>query len=125
MLRNALDSNEKKRREGLAVLKVISSAHALAVKDADWAAEQEVRMIFIAFEDAQIHSIQGIRADGSPTRYLEVPVTSKRRMWLKEITLGPNQDMRDAEAQARGILDAAGYRPTNRKYPRIVVSGHR
>jgi hypothetical protein len=96
-------------RLALDSLTVTTTAWALTAKLPKWEPEQEVRMILLVREGAEVQPSEEIRSDGTVKRYLTVPVTSLRKMPVVEIIVGPNCDPATGRERAIRMLQAAGY----------------
>ncbi len=99
----------------LDALNVTAAAWALTTKTERWASEKEIRAIFFARDGHRVVPVEEDREDGSVRRYVDLPVTARKRMPIQEVIVGPQQGLDAGFARVLRMLSRAGYRHPERK----------
>lgn len=115
---------EHNLRVSVAALQATAMAWAVTTKAPRWAAEEEVRMIFLPREGATVAYAERQRSNGTTAKYIEVPVTRLPRMPVEEFIVGPNQDVPAGIQRATRLLVTKKYRrPNSRVFASLCSAG--
>jgi hypothetical protein len=98
------------------------AAHAsIQAKKPEWAVEQEYRRVVLLRDPSKLQ--KRLSATGEEIQYLPTLVREDgKRIFLKEITVGPSQDAKDAREKLEKLLTECGYVPGALEYPKITIS---
>jgi hypothetical protein len=98
------------------------AAHAsIQAKKTEWAVEQEYRRVVLLRDPSKLQKRPS--ATGEEILYLPTLVREDgKRILLDEITIGPNQDVKDACEKLEKLLTECGYVPGTPEYPKITIS---
>ncbi len=98
------------------------AAHAsIQAKKYEWAVEQEYRRVVLLRDASKLQ--KRLSATGEEIRYLPTLVREEgKRIFLEEITIGPNQDTNGARKKLEQLLTECGYIPGAPEYPKITIS---
>jgi hypothetical protein len=95
---------------------------SISAKQAQWAAEREVRRVTIVTRRSGISLEERVAPDGVK-RYLPVSVrTEGKLIALAEIIVGSNRDFEESRQELEKYLAEIGYKRDEMEYPQITVS---
>jgi hypothetical protein len=114
------EASEEVKLHGLRQLLYVASIAAMTTKQHEWAVEQEVRLLVHADQELVLER----DSRGKSIRYVSIPLRAEaKRVALKEVIIGPNQNATEAKARLTAVLSRAGYAEnTEEGYPEIVMS---